>query len=75
MQRQGASEDISSGEVMRLTGIVTIVLSIVVGLVAMFAFPAACSALASLVLFMSGIFVIIGLVILGISLLASRRHA
>jgi hypothetical protein len=74
MQRQGTSEDFSSGEVMRLTGIVTIVLSIAVGLVAMLAFPAACGPLASLVLFMSAIFVIIGLVILGISLFVSRRQ-
>jgi hypothetical protein len=39
MQRQGTSEDFSSGEVMRLTGIMTTVLSVAVGLVAMFAFP------------------------------------
>ena len=74
MQRQGTTEDFSSGEVLRLTGILTTVLSVAVGLVAMFAFPAACGALASLVLFMAGIFLIIGLVILAISFFVSRRQ-
>jgi len=75
MQRQGTSEDFSSGDVLRLTGILTTVLSVVVGLVAVFAFPAACGALASLVLFTAGIFFTAGLVILGISFFMSRRQA
>jgi len=74
MQRQVTSDEYSSSEVMRLTGILTTVLSVAVGLVAMFAFPAACGALASLVLFMSGIFFIIGLVILLIDVFLSRRQ-
>jgi hypothetical protein len=73
MQRNATQEEFSSGEILRVTGIFTGIFSVVMTLLSLFALPAACAALASVLITFSGIFLVGGVVMWAIGWLKDRR--
>ncbi len=73
MQRNATQEEFSSGEVLRVTGIFTVIFSVAMALLSLFALPASCAALASMLVLISGIFFVGGLVVWGIGWIKDRN--
>ncbi len=74
MQRNATQEDISTGEVLKLTGIFTIIVSVAVGLLCLFVLPTSCSIVGGFSVILAGMFLILGIVAYAVGTIMIRRN-